>query len=173
MKICNFFSDYFAEIFAGSVFLILSASAILGVIGFQIQEIVSFASVTLQVLATYVGLILTAYTVFHGMKINGNDFLKEKLAALKESEKKEAEGLLDDLHSVYRTNIILLSTATIITGIIYFLSMISFGKFKLYMQCDFPEQANACIASFLLGILILSTLHMVSAVTTLFELRRL
>lgn len=172
-KIIEIFNDFYPEIIGLMVLIFCTFGSFGGWIGFASSEVTTFSSVVLQILATYVGLILTAYTIFHGMKINGNDFLLEKLAKLSASDKQKAEGLLDSIHKIYIQNIQLVSCLTIVASLIYFFSLTSSGKLKTMLQCENPEMGNAIIISFLVTFIIVSTLQMVSAVSTLFQLRRL
>jgi|GEM_PF-6504748 len=130
--------------------------------------IANCASLVAQVMATVLGLILTAYLVFHGMNIG--ESLK-RLDIQSEEVLTEIKGILRDLHGIFIYSVLVACVGTIVPIAIYFVASLS-GQIEL-IHDSIARFLNNLSFSAMFGILVAGILNLVAAVQSLYHLKDL
>lgn len=136
------------------------------------ESLANFSSFATLVLSTYVGLMLTAYTVFHAMRINSQEYIQERMANKTDQERQNYQKSLDSLHRTFVQSAIYVSAATLFAALIYFLCLVGKDN-EFFVFSDTAIQINGFVASVIFGGIVSSTLNVLAAIHTLFSLRGL
>ena len=166
MTIIERAKEWYPELLGTFTAMICALFSYFGYINFAPANLSLFSSTVLQVLATYTGLVLTAYTIFHGMKLNSADFVQ--------SRTKDLQGDIidarDGIHEVFMQGVWSLALMTLISCLVYFITLLGL---PFILEGDGARTFNGVVSGMLLGFVVSSTSKIIGAVKCLFVLRGL
>lgn len=163
--------EYWPELLGAGIFIALPVTLLTMRCEVDRSTISSCASLTAQVMATVLGLILTAYVVFHGMRVGDTLKTLGKSSDRGPEVMNQIEDLLDDVHESFVKSIFLAGIGAFSIVCMFFVSTIQWPYIPI--SNDWVPITNDVSLGLMLAIVTTSMANLISAVNSLFHLKGL